>query len=211
MNPVTSMWYGVDPLTEQYVNIGAYIYCYGNLIILFDPDGQGDYFAKNGQYLGRDKWDDNKVFLADGIVNGHFHNIKRLDVSQHRFKVMANIIAQEGSSKDPEDYTFIANIARNEANAQGRSMWSLLTSGYSSVPDTKTELSNKDNSQKANMARAALIGVVLGNPDPTNGLRFWDGSDFLAWGTGAYKDPKGIERVAHPKFFSYPCFTRFSR
>ena len=23
MNPVTSMWYGVDPLTEQYVNIGA--------------------------------------------------------------------------------------------------------------------------------------------------------------------------------------------
>ena len=91
-------------------------------------DGQGDYFAKNGQYLGRDKWDDNKVFLADGIVNGHFHNIKRLDVSQHRFKVMANIIAQEGSSKDPEEYTFIANIARNEANAQGRSMWSLLTS-----------------------------------------------------------------------------------
>jgi hypothetical protein len=154
----------VDPLTEQYVNIGAYIYCHGNLIILFDPDGQVDYFAKNGQYLGRDKWDDNKVFLADGIVNGHFHNIKRLDVS----------------------------------------LWSLLTSGYSSVPDTKTELSNKDNSQKANMARAALIGVVLGNPDPTNGSRFWDGSDFLAWGTGAYKDPKGIERVAHPKFFSYP-------
>ena len=37
-----------------------------------------------------------------------------------------------------------------------------------------------------------------------NGSRFWDGSDFLAWGTGAYKDPKGIERVAHPKFFSYP-------
>ena len=39
MNPVTSMWYGVDPLTEQYVNIGAYIYCHGNPIILFDPDG----------------------------------------------------------------------------------------------------------------------------------------------------------------------------
>ena len=73
-------------------------------------------------YLGG-QMGDNKVFLADGIVNGHFHNIKRLDVSQHRFKVMANIIAQEGSSKDPEEYTFIANIARNEANAQGRSMW----------------------------------------------------------------------------------------
>ena len=42
MNPVTSMWYGVDPLTEQYVNIGAYIYCHGNPIKLIAPDGQGE-------------------------------------------------------------------------------------------------------------------------------------------------------------------------
>ena len=42
MNPLTSMWYGVDPLTEKYVNIGAYIYCHGNPIRLIDPDGCGD-------------------------------------------------------------------------------------------------------------------------------------------------------------------------
>ena len=42
MNPVTSMWYGVDPLTEQYVNIGAYIYCHGNPIRLYDINGMED-------------------------------------------------------------------------------------------------------------------------------------------------------------------------
>ena len=32
MNPVTSIWYGVDPMTEKYPNIGSYIYCHGNPI-----------------------------------------------------------------------------------------------------------------------------------------------------------------------------------
>ena len=42
MNPVTSLWYGVDPLAEKYVEIGSYIYCHNNPIILFDPDGMED-------------------------------------------------------------------------------------------------------------------------------------------------------------------------
>ena len=40
MNPVTSMWYGVDPLCEEYVASGAYVYCLDNPIKLIDPDGQ---------------------------------------------------------------------------------------------------------------------------------------------------------------------------
>ncbi len=39
MNPVTSMWYGVDPLVEKYLSIGSYIYCAGNPIRLIDTDG----------------------------------------------------------------------------------------------------------------------------------------------------------------------------
>ena len=42
MNPVASLWYGVDPLAEKYVEIGSYIYCHNNPIILFDPDGMED-------------------------------------------------------------------------------------------------------------------------------------------------------------------------
>ena len=40
MNPLTSMWYGVDPLAEKYVLTGSYVYCLGNPVKLFDPDGK---------------------------------------------------------------------------------------------------------------------------------------------------------------------------
>ena len=39
MNPVASVWYGVDALTEKYPNMGAYNYCAANPITLIDPDG----------------------------------------------------------------------------------------------------------------------------------------------------------------------------
>ena len=40
MNPVASVWYGVDPLAEQYVTTGAYVYCLGNPINLIDKLGK---------------------------------------------------------------------------------------------------------------------------------------------------------------------------
>ena len=40
MNPLTSMWYGVDPLAEKYVLTGSYVYCLGNPVKLVDPDGK---------------------------------------------------------------------------------------------------------------------------------------------------------------------------
>ena len=32
LNPMTSLWYGVDPLTGKYQFIGGYVYCIGNLL-----------------------------------------------------------------------------------------------------------------------------------------------------------------------------------
>jgi RHS repeat-associated protein len=40
MNPITSMWYGVDPLAEKYPNVSAFVYCMGNPVKLYDPDGK---------------------------------------------------------------------------------------------------------------------------------------------------------------------------
>nr|WP_238315358.1 RHS repeat-associated core domain-containing protein [Segatella maculosa] len=39
MNPMTSLWYGVDALTEKYPSIGGYVYCAGNPVRLIDTDG----------------------------------------------------------------------------------------------------------------------------------------------------------------------------
>ena len=40
MDPVTSLWYGVDALTEKYPSTGGYVYCVGNPIKLMDIDGR---------------------------------------------------------------------------------------------------------------------------------------------------------------------------
>ena len=40
MNPVVSIWYGVDALKEKYPSIGGYIYCAGNPIKFRDKDGK---------------------------------------------------------------------------------------------------------------------------------------------------------------------------
>ena len=43
MNPVTNLWYGVDPLAEKYASISNFSYRHGNPIILVDPNGTADH------------------------------------------------------------------------------------------------------------------------------------------------------------------------
>ena len=38
-DPNTSIWEGVDPLTEKYPNMSGYAYTAGNPIRFIDPDG----------------------------------------------------------------------------------------------------------------------------------------------------------------------------
>mgnify|MGYP003587817186 FL=1 len=39
MNPVASIWYGVDIMSESKPDICSFMYCLGNPIDLIDPDG----------------------------------------------------------------------------------------------------------------------------------------------------------------------------
>ena len=68
MNPMASIWYGVDPLAEKYVNISSYLYCHANPIVLMDPTGMAD------------KDDARKIvneFLANKNTTSVFKNIPK--------------------------------------------------------------------------------------------------------------------------------------
>ena len=68
MNPVTSLWYGVDPLAEKYLNISAYVYCHSNPINMVDPDGKDDYkLNKKGQISF---WRSTNAKTTDRIFSG---------------------------------------------------------------------------------------------------------------------------------------------
>ncbi len=68
MNPMASIWYGVDPLAEKYVNISSYLYYHANPIVLMDPTGMAD------------KDDARKIvneFLANKNTTSVFKNIPK--------------------------------------------------------------------------------------------------------------------------------------
>ena len=56
LNSVTSLWYGVDPLTEKYPDISSYSYCHNNPILLVDPDGAYPIITITKQKTGRTTW-----------------------------------------------------------------------------------------------------------------------------------------------------------
>ena len=54
MNPMASIWYGVDPLAEKYTTTGGYVYTLDNPIRMIDLDGR--------------KWDESSVTQKNGNV-----------------------------------------------------------------------------------------------------------------------------------------------
>ena len=51
MNPVTSLWYGVDPLAEKYVSTGGYVYTLDNPVRLIDPNGNWSWPWERGSLI----------------------------------------------------------------------------------------------------------------------------------------------------------------
>ena len=62
LNPIASIWYGVDPLAEKYVQTIPYLYGGGNPIRIIDPNGKGWVETKDkGVY-----WDERVNSAKDG-------------------------------------------------------------------------------------------------------------------------------------------------
>ena len=75
MNPRTSLWYGMDPMTEKYPNVGGYIYCVGNPVKLIDPNGEDIEVVQNKDKTytvtgGTLNKDNNIYIMQDGKRTG---------------------------------------------------------------------------------------------------------------------------------------------
>ena len=106
-NPKFSIWLSVDPLAEKAPNWTPYRYCFNNPIRYTDPTGlwEGDYYTKDGEYLGWDGKNDGKVYVA----NKHNHDektgkntIKHSDRTE--LKGVSNEILLGFASKNPKDF-----------------------------------------------------------------------------------------------------------
>lgn len=148
----------------------------------------GDYYDVNGKYMGTDSLMDGKVYVAYGldtlkVGKEKFTHSKDLNITHSQFKVASNIIRHESVDGNKLEVLYIAHTVHNRAKELGADIYSLLMTGYSSVPvSLKKEMRPTSADDGSNNTRAAVIDVLLGKDDPTMGATFWDGTDFLAWG-----------------------------
>ena len=89
LNPVTSLWYGVDLLTGKYPNVSGYIYCIDNPIKLIDVDGKDWFVNYQGFYLWSNKSQvTGFTYYGKTLPNNisHYHILEAIDgVLYHKY------------------------------------------------------------------------------------------------------------------------------
>ena len=84
MNPMASIWYGVDPLAEKYTTTGGYVYTLDNPIRMIDLDGR--------------KWDESSVKQKNGNVTINLTlTVAILNSSNKKFdlKKLGNVLSSQ--------------------------------------------------------------------------------------------------------------------
>ena len=94
MNPRTSLWYGMDPLTEKYPEISSYIYCHNNPVKLMDNDGADDFFNSSGYYV-KSSGQTNIIYI---VVGGNIVPVTKLNLtSKANRQTVANVVGYYAS------------------------------------------------------------------------------------------------------------------
>ena len=94
MDPMASIWYGVDPLAEKYVNVGGYVYCIDNPIVLKDPNGkQIEENKPLPQAFRYAKFVAKHPIATLRIGKGVTHNANNISTNSTRFATRGNVLS----------------------------------------------------------------------------------------------------------------------
>lgn len=107
-DPTVGMFTSMDPLCEKYYSVNPYMYCAGNPVRYVDPDGRAIYYGKDGNYMGDDGEDDDRVFLINSGVKTKNIDTSNLKNYQDKFtditlfvnnfeKIQADVEKDDGS------------------------------------------------------------------------------------------------------------------
>ncbi|MCL8536676.1 hypothetical protein M9991_07320 [Chryseobacterium gallinarum] len=176
----------------------------------------GYYYNYNGSYeghvAGEKKGNENDVYACDGKGKEKDTYIapKKLKINHNDFQRVCNIVKHEGLSTEESEYIYIAHANYNEGKDKNTTMLARLMTSYSSVKtsDKETPLADSETDSLSKYSRKGVIDALLRDldstkPDPTDGARFWDGVDFLAWGIDTELKADSNTKTGHNKFDDY--------
>ncbi len=192
-------FWSVDPLKSDYPWNSTYAFAENRVIDGIDLEGLEYYYNQKGNFIGQGTdLKSQDVFTADKKNDdGTFSNPKKMNITHDQFTFISGVISKEDASTfegaaATTQATFNAvKLVKGESitmTEQSKYASELLNTNFSNV-NTKTSLATTDNTQIANNARAALIHVLNGGQDYSNGAVAWDGVDFAIKGS---THPKGV-------------------
>ena len=210
MNPVISLWYGVDPMQEKSSFISTYAYTFNNPVHFIDPNGKWGEDANRNLIAekGDNAWTLAKYLNTSAEISTKMLNEQGYSINENgilNLKV-GDIFKVERESPKPEeriDLGFVGNTIRKEAGSEfSKNLFENYWKGNGDVELSGERFAGillyvKENAPKSsNQTPVTLIGAPSGNVvghGSKRAVNFYSSSEYdKAFGTATlYYNSKG--------------------
>ena len=170
MNPVASIWYGVDPLAEKYVATGGYVYTLDNPVKLVDSDGRKIYLVGSRQERTKmlstlQKLTNDKLFVnrktGEVTIEG-----KRWDNRNRSLRTGTSLIREIMKSDKEMDIQLGSrnhehdNYPKDASNGKGSDVTVFFNSDSETyiVRDSKGNIKEEESTDYINMGHELIHG-----------------------------------------------------